>query len=58
MYNSKENQQPEPTTAANCQAVWEDFGVGMLMLELLSAQTKSICFSMPYDLHVENTDTS
>lgn len=50
-------QQPEPTIIASSQAVWDDFGAGMLMLELLFAQIKSVCFSMHYDLHVENTDT-
>lgn len=54
LYDSKEIQQPEPTIIANSQAVWDHFGVGMLMLELLFVQTKSICFSMPYDFHVEN----
>lgn len=51
-----EIQQPEPTITANRQAVWDDFGVGMIMLELLFAQ--KLCFSMFYDVHVKNTNTS
>lgn len=51
-----EIQQPEPTITANRQRVWDDFGIGMLMLELLFAQ--KLCFSMSYDVYVENTDTS
>lgn len=53
-----EIQQPVPTITANRQAVWDDFGAGMLMLELLVVQIKSICFSMPFKLHMENIDTS